>query len=98
MANYAAGLGDMNIVIAHRSGRAHYTAAWLPRCKYETDEKVLTELYSKLQGDVALVAKQVGLRKRHILLGKEAQQARLRYAINSATVVGERRQDGTDIM
>ena len=98
LANYAAELGDMNIVIAHRSGRVHYTADWLSRCKYETDEKVLTELYSKLQGDVALVAKQVGVRKQHILLGKETQQARLRHAITSATVVGERRQDGTDIM
>ena len=59
---------------------------------------MLTELYSKLHGDVALVAKQVGMRKHHILLGKETQQARLRRAISLATVVGERRQDGTDIM
>ena len=91
-------LGDMNIVIGHRSGRVHYTADWLSRCKYETDEKVLPELYSKLQGDVALMAKQVGLRKQHILLGTDAQQARLKHAIDSATVVGERGQDGTDIM
>ena len=91
LANYVAELGDMNIVIAHRSGRVHYTTDWLSRCKYETDEEGLTKLYSKLQGDVALVATQVGSRK-------HAQQARLKHAIDSATVVKERRQDGTDIM
>ena len=97
LANYAAELGDLNIAIAHRSGRVHYTADWLSRCKHETDETVLKELYSKLEGDVALVAKKIGLRNQHILFSKEMQQARLKHSIESATVMGEVRKDGTGI-
>ena len=35
LANYAAELADMDVVIAHRSGRVHYMTDWLSRCMYE---------------------------------------------------------------
>jgi hypothetical protein len=73
LANYAAELGDMDVIITHRSGRIHYTADWLTRCIYEEDEEKLEALYSELTGKVAEVAKKVGMRKQHILFDQGVQ-------------------------
>ena len=97
MANYAAELGDMDVILAHRSGRVHHCPDWLSRCVHEEDEETLKDLYSKLSGDVAKVAVRVGLRKQQILFSTETQHKRLHHAIKTAAIFDEQKRDGTPI-
>ena len=96
LATYAAELGDMDITIAHRSGRIHYTPDWLSRCMFEEDEQVLRDLYSNLLGRVAEVATQVGATKQRLLFDPKVQAARLHNAIEQA-MIEEFTKDGDSI-
>ena len=62
---------------------------------YEDDVEVLKRLYSELVGDVAKVAKQVGIKRQQILFDPEIRLNRLKRAITLATVEGELRADGS---
>jgi hypothetical protein len=58
---------------------------------------VLHQLYSELAGDVAKVAREVGIKKQQILFDFEVRLNRLKRAINLATVEGEVRADGSEL-
>ena len=97
MANYAAELGYMDVILAHRSGRVHHCPDWLSRCVHEEDEETLKDLYGKLPGDVAKVAVRVGSRKQQLLLSTETQHKRLHHTIKTTTIFDEQKHDDTPI-
>lgn len=97
MANYAAELGDMDVILTHRTGRVHHCPNWLSRCGHEGDEEIVKDFYNKLSGDVAKDTVRVGLRKQQILLSTETQLKRLHHAINTAAIFDEQKRDGTPI-
>jgi hypothetical protein len=97
LANYAIELGDLDVVISHRAGRVHYTPDWLSRCVYETDPEILKKMYSMLVGDVATVAKKIGIAKQHILFSPEAQAARLKHNVRTSVIQDETDKAGNQI-
>ena len=53
LATYAAELGDLDVAIAHRSGRVHFTPDWMSRFILGTDADILEGLHSRLADKVA---------------------------------------------
>ncbi len=98
LANYAIELGDLDVVISHRAGRVHYTPDWLSRCVYEKDPEILKNMYSMLVGDVATVARKVGIPKQDILFDPEVQAARLQHNVRSSIIKDETDKAGNQIM